>query len=139
MNEYKSRYGILSGTDYDEVVRKARKYYNDIRRKTKRQTYVRSQYFNRRKVFLQLFWEHLDQKNRHDRFRRLGLLVCAIDLIRNTRLTPTIKDNPNNNSEQLLRFAGQTKDGIRFFVQIKQNKHTRRKDFISVFVKNNPK
>jgi hypothetical protein len=133
MKIYKSKYSQLSGTSYDEIVKKAHKEHNEIRRRTKRQPYIRSKYFKKDKIFINLFWEHLNQKNRHDRQRRLKLYPCAIDLIRNTTFDPIPKPNPNKPGEVLHRFAGESKDGELFFVQIKETLRSGRKDFISVF------
>jgi hypothetical protein len=133
MKIYKSKYSQLSGTSYDEIVKKAHKEHNEIRRRTKRQPYIRSKYFKKDKIFINLFWEHLNQKNRNDRQRRLKLYPCAIDLIRNTTFDPIPKPNPNKPGEVLHRFAGESKDGELFFVQIKETLRSGRKDFISVF------
>lgn len=133
MKIYKSKYSQLTGTSYDEVVKKAHKEHNEIRRRTKRQPYVRSKYYKKDKIFVKLFWDHLDQKNRHDRQRRLKFYPCAIDLIRNTMFDPVAKPNPNKQGEIVHRFAGESLDGELFFVQIKENIRSGRKDFISVF------
>jgi len=71
-----------------------------------------------------------------DRFRRLKYYDCTLDLIRNTRVQPTIKSNPNNKSELFYRFKGKTKGGNVYSVQIKENKVTKRKDFISIIPRN---
>jgi hypothetical protein len=41
--------------------------------------------------------------------------------------------NPNKTQEALHRFTGCTKDGEVFYVQIRANKKTNRKGFMSVF------
>jgi CRISPR/Cas system-associated endoribonuclease Cas2 len=69
--------------------------------------YVRSLYFNKEKVFL--------------------------DLIQNSKFEPTSKENPNKRSEILHRFAGITSEKDLFFVQIKENKQSGTKWFMSVF------
>ena len=133
MKIYKSKCSQLTGTSYDEVVKKARKEHNEIRRRTKRQPYIRSKYYKKDKVFINLFWDHLNQKNSHDRQRRLKLYSCAIDLMKNTTFDPIPKPNPNKAGEIVYRFAGESFDGELYFVQIKENIRNGRKDFISVF------
>ena len=59
-----SKYPLLPGSSYDEVVAHAHKEFNAIRRLTKRQPYVRSKYFRGDKVFVTVFWDHLMQKHR---------------------------------------------------------------------------
>jgi len=54
-------------------------------------------------------------------------------LIKNIRLEPTSKQNPNKPKEILHRFAGLTKDKEIFYVQIKEDKNTDKKYFMSVF------
>lgn len=133
MRVYKSRYGLLAGTTYEEVVHIARKEFQAVKRQTKRQPYVRSTYFNRDKVFLSVFWEHLAQKHRKDRMKRLKFYKAAIDLLRNTQETPdTIFSNQDKNT-MLHRFYGTTSDGEAFCVQVKEDKRSDRKDFMSVF------
>ena len=103
---------------------------------TKRQPYIRSRYFSKDKVFLAYFWQHLRQKNFKDRARRLRFFEAALDVLRNTTYIPTTKQSPTDGNEVLHRFAGTTKDNELFYVQVKENKKTGRKDFISVFPPN---
>lgn len=133
MKAYQSKFKKLSGTDYKEIHSKALAVYKKIKSRTKRKPYVRSVYFNKEKVFLDYFWQHLQQKNWRDRNRRLKYYPCAIDLIRNSRLEPISKQNPNKPTEILHRFAGLTKGKEVFYVQIKEDKKTNKKYFISVF------
>lgn len=131
---YKSSCYQLSGSSADELMKKARQEYHLIQKRTpRRQAYVRSRYFTKDKVFINQFWDHLNQKNRQDKVRRLRLYICAIDLIRHTTDAPETMQNPNNSDESLHRFTGNTADGKVFYVQIKENKKNNRKDFISVF------
>ena len=90
-------------------------------------------YFKKQKVFLGLFWQHLHEKNLRDKARRLALFPCAIELIQKTKYEPSSKDNPNRKSEIFHRFAGSTPDNEIFFVQIKEDKNTKEKYFISAF------
>ena len=132
---YSSPLRRLPGSSPDELMKLARQEYHSIQKRTpRRQTYIRSKYFGKRsKIFLSQFWEHLNQKNRRDRVRRLRLYICAIDLIRNSMITPYTTQNPNNPDEVLHRFSGKTANGEFYYVQIKENKKNDRKDFMSVF------
>lgn len=134
MKVYKSKIGVLPGTSYSEAMRAARREYRLIQSHTpRRQPYIRSRYFTKDKIFVTSFWQHLNQKAPTDRFRRIKLFACAIDLLRNNTHDSEVMQNPNKPYESLHRFAGQTKDGEIFYVQIKENKKTNRKDFMSVF------
>lgn len=133
MNYYHSRYDVLHGTSYSEVMHLARKEYATVKKLTKRQPYVRSSYFAKDKVFLALFWEHLAQKHRADRKYRLQYYTCALDLLRHSTLTPATLFSEADKNTMLHRFYGKTKQGLAFCVQVKQDKRTGRKDFISVF------
>lgn len=129
--EVKTRPAPVS--NYKEVYQKAFGLYNAIRKKTKRRPYVRSTYFNKQKIFLQLFWNHLREKNFRDRTRRAKFFPCAIDLIQHSRYEPATNQTKERPSELLHRFAGKTKDGQRFFVQIKEELRTGEKWLVSVF------
>lgn len=135
MNVYKTRYGKLPGSSYDEVAPLARKEFQRIKRLTKRQPYVRSAYFARDKIFLSLFWEHLAQKHRGDRTSRLKLYLCAIELLRHSKHAPDTIFSAGNLHTMLHRFTGETNEGEQFYVQVKEDKRTGRKDFMSVFPK----
>jgi hypothetical protein len=113
----------------------ARKEFQAIKRLTKRQPYVRSKYFRGDKIFLSLFWEHLAQKHRGDRASRLKFYSAAIDLLRNTTADPSTLFGADDRNIMLHRFLGETKDGALFYVQVKQDKRSGRKDFMSVFPK----
>jgi hypothetical protein len=135
MKVYQTKIKKLAGSDQHEVYLKSRKIYKRLARKTKRKPYVRSIYFNKEKIFLDYFWEHLYQKNPWDRFRRLKYYACAIDLIQHNRIDPYSVQNPNRSSQVLHRFEGKSKEGDSFFVQITEDKRTNQKYFISVFPK----
>ncbi|MGH7237654.1 MAG: hypothetical protein ACREGF_03915, partial [Candidatus Saccharimonadales bacterium] len=132
MSAFKSKYGKLAGTTYDEAVRSARREYRTIQHLTKRQPYVRSKYFDGDKVFINIFFNHLVQKRKGEQLQRAKLFLCAIDLLRNTTNSPQTIFKRANLNEILHRFEGFTKDGELFYVQVKQNKRTGRKDFMSV-------
>ena len=61
---------------------------------------------------------------------------AALDVMRNTPYTPSTKQNPNDANELLHRFAGETKHSELFYIQVKENNKTGRKDLISVFPPN---
>ncbi len=134
MQVYKTRARKFPGSDFHEVHQKAFGLYTEIKRKLKRRTYVRSAYFNKDKIFLALFWQHLfDKEKWQDRFRRLKYFGCAIELIQKSRFAPKSKENPNKPSEMLHRFYGSTADDEMFYVQIKEDKRTNQKFLISTF------
>lgn len=124
---------LLSGSNYKEIAKQARLVYRDIAKQTKRRAYVRSAYYKKEKIFFEYYWQHLSQKALVYRTTRLRYLACAIELIRYSRIEPTVKINPNRHHELLYRFTGQTRDGKRFYVQIKENRKTKQKYFMSVF------
>lgn len=121
------------GTDFSEVYPPARKLYNQIKGQTRRQPYVRAAYFSKDKVFIELFWVHLNQKNRKERNKRLKYYGAGVELLRTTRQSPVTKKNPNMANELLHRFAGITPQGDLFYIQVKENRRTKRKDLMSVF------
>jgi len=130
---YRTKTAKLAGTDYHEVIRKARRVYKDIASKSKRKPYIRSAYFKKEKVFLDYFWQHLQEKNWRDRRRRLHFYTCALDLIRNSHIAPVTVRNPNRPSEKLYRFSGITKNKEVFVVQVKEDVNRNEKYFISVY------
>lgn len=134
MIPYQTRTNKLTGTrHYKDVYRNAQSLYKRIKSRTKRQPYVRSAYFKKDKIFFTFFWKHLTEKPHRIRVNRLKYFAAAIDLIRNSRNHPVSKENPNNPSEILHRFAGLTKGKELFFVQIKEVKRTGKKYLMSVF------
>jgi len=133
MKQYKTKAGKLTGKDYPDLYKKAFSLYRQIKRKTKRKPYIRSFYFRKDKIFLDLFWQHLHQKNWRDRKRRIRYYPCAIELIRHSHIDPVSTDNPNNPSEILHKFSGITHDGSIFYAQIKENKRNNQKYLMSVF------
>ena len=134
MNIYQTKGEKLAGSDFGEVHKKARRIYDGICIKSKRKPYVRSAYFRREKIFLDYFWDHLfSKKNLRDRLRRVKLYEVAIELIKNSNFKPELRQNPNVKKEFFYRFRGKTKGGEIFIVQIKENKNTHQKYFISVF------
>jgi len=121
MKIYQSKLGKLSGSSYGELIKNARKIYHNIEKQTKRTPYIKSAYFKNQKIFVNLYFDHLNQKSILDRKRRLKYFECGIDLIKKSHFTPDIRQNPNNKSEKLYRFYGATIDNDLFYVQIKEN------------------
>jgi hypothetical protein len=131
---YKSKYSQYAGSSLGEVIRLARREYHVIQKRTPRRVpYIRSKYFTKDKIFINNFWDHLNQKGPKEKVVRLKLYPSALDLIRNSPLSPVSFQNPDNSDEVLHRFYGISKDGQKFAVQVKDNKKTGRKDFLSVF------
>jgi len=139
MQVYRSKYGKLPGTSYPEVMAKARREYHLIQKRTPRRIpYVRSRYFTKDKVFLNTFWEHLKQKHLIEQTNRLKYYRCALDLLRNTTKDSQSVIEKNSPSVYLHRFMGQTSDGEYFYVQVKDDRRSGRKEFMSVFRAKSP-
>lgn len=136
MKPYQATAKKISGRSYAEVERSARRLHKQIAARSKRNPYIRSAYFRRDKIFIKLFWQHLNQKPEHDRKRRLKYYICAIELLREGRVEPVSKENPNKAGEILHRFAGLSADNELFYVQVKEVKRTGNKYFMSVFPPN---
>jgi hypothetical protein len=133
MKYYQAKSFVINGNNYRAVYKKAWQIFLEIKRKSKRRPYIRSVYFDKEKIFFDYFWEHLKQKNKTDRLRRVSIFSCAIELIVNTRLKPETIVSPQNNKNILHKFAGISKDKQKFFVHIKENKKTGSKYFMSCF------
>ena len=129
---YHSTYTKIPGRSYSDIERAARAIHKEIQRGTKRTPHIRSAYFSNEKVFVDVYWTHLNQKPRGDRKRRLKLYEAAIDLIRHSKMPPEIKANPNGKNETVYRFTGEAKEGELFYVQIKEDARGR-KYFMSAF------
>ena len=140
MHTYKSKYGRLPGTTYTEVMAAARREYHAVQKRTPRRIpHVRSRYFTKDKIFLNTFWDHLKQKRLIEQTNRLKYYRCALDLLRNTTFTPQSVLEKNSPGVYLHRFMGQTTNGEYFYVQVKDDRRTGRKDFMSVFPAKIPK
>ena len=131
MNAYRTKAIPIKGTDEKERMQKARSFYRSVVRTARRRPYVRSAYFRKEKIFLGLFWAHLERKNTRDRMRRVRLLPCAIEVLTHSRIRPERRKNPNKPAERLYRFQGIAPDGTTFVVQIVERDKS--KHFISVF------
>lgn len=134
MEAYQTKTKAIPGTDFREVHKKAFNLFKELKRKSKRRAYIRSAYFKKDKVFLDIFWSHLFEKpNWRDRVRRVKYFPPGVDLIQNSRFDPKIKENPNKKGETLYRFAGSTPDHELFYVQIKEDRKNKQKLLISIF------
>ena len=133
MRVYQAKAVTISGTDFHEVWRIASYFYQRIKKKSRRLPYVRSVYFKKDKIFLNIFWSHLFEKSWPDRMRRLKFLPVAIELLEKSPFDPLTKENPNEFGVLLHRFFGTTKNGISFCVQIKAEKSSNKKYLISIF------
>ena len=123
MNIYKTKAKRFPGTHWWQVSKSGQSLYAQITKNTKRRPYIRSAYFEKEKIFLELFWRHLHQKtNIRDKTRRLKYLPCAIELIEKSRFSPSVKLNPNNKQETVYRFTGITAEKEIFYVQIKSDR-----------------
>lgn len=129
---YRTRAYPFSGTNYREIHKRARDFFNAQSQKTRRRPYIRSAYFNKEKIFIDTFWRHLGEKNWRDRVRRMKVLPCGFELVEQSHDVPTLKINPNNTNEILYRFSGCTPENVIFYVQIKQNRKNQ-KVLLSVF------
>ena len=139
MKAFKTKTKKFSGSSFHEVNEKARQLFAKIKKKTKRRSYIRSVYFNKEKIFLDLFWSHLFEKaNWRDRVRRIKYFGCAVELIEKSRFEPKTKENPNKSNELLHRFYGISADNELFCVQIKEDKKKKQKFLISVFPPDGP-
>lgn len=135
-NIYRVKTMPYPGTNYKELYPQARTYYISLIDNSKRRPYIRSQYFSKQKVFIELFWVHLSQKNTSERRRRIKFIACGIELLRLSRVSPTLKQNVDRKQELLYRFTGITPSGQIFYIQVKENTRTKRKDLISIFPAN---
>ncbi len=133
MVAYRTKAHILRATSYGEVRRQALTLYKHIERRTKRRPYLRSAYFKRQKVFFDFFWDHLAQKGPKERYTRLKYFAAALDVIRESKQEPASQENPHKRGEILHRFAALTREGDLFYVQIKEDKRTGQKYFMSCF------
>lgn len=133
MQIYESRYEKLGGTSFSEVTKRAHVVLKEMRPKTRRRLYVRSTYFKKSKIFIGPFFAHTHEKNWRDAVRRMKLLPCAIDLIKNSNYELLSKQDPNNPHTILHRFAGATRQKELFYVQVKEDKRSGEKLLLSIF------
>jgi hypothetical protein len=127
---YQSKCEKLRGSNEREVFSQAREIFNTYQRR-RRQPYIRSRYFDGQKVFLSMFWQHLNEKGPADRRRRIVFLAAAFDLIKNSTVKPFMEPQARPSSEY-YRFYGKTKSCDKFCVQIMKDKKNNRY-FMSCF------
>ncbi|GHU65499.1 hypothetical protein AGMMS49983_13310 [Clostridia bacterium] len=78
-----------------------------------------------------MFWIHLNQKNPSERRKRIAFVPCAIDLIVNSKVEPSVT-GLDETKDVYYRFFGKTKSGQSFAVQIMKDKKSNRY-FMSCF------
>lgn len=123
----------LPGTNYATTRKHTVIIFNQIKRRSKRKPYIRSDYFHKQKIFFDYFWQHLLQKSPKERTKRLKYFAAAIEVIKKSRNHPTSEENPHKKGEILHRFAGLTQEKELFYAQIKEDKRSGRKYFMSCF------
>jgi hypothetical protein len=128
---YQTKAKKVAGTNLGEVYENASRIYREIASRSKRRPYVRSTYFKKEKIFFDYFWDHLRQKLPKERFRRLKYFKASIELIKNSKNQPVLKENIDKKGI-LYRFSGLTAEKETFFVQIKEDKK-KKKYFMSCF------
>ena len=127
---YQCKTKPIFGRRYSDVAPIARKVFHNIEKKTKRRPYVRSKFFNKEKIFLTQFWQHLEKKNFGDRKRRLKFYRCALELVQFSMVGPTSR---KEGGEILYRFSGKSPNNELFYVQIREDSRVKEKHLISVF------
>lgn len=132
MQIFRSKFKKISGAEYKAIYKTAHSCYKQLVDNPRRNPYIRSRYFNKEKIFLDVFWIHLSQKRWNDRLRRLKYFICAIDLVKNSTVAPVsvVHEDPK---AVLYRFAGVSNCGGQFYVQIKHEKKSGRKWLMSIF------
>lgn len=137
MIPYQTKSNRLIGTNYKEVYKNAMSVFRKIESATKRKPYIRSAYFRsntkKQKIFFDYFWVHLSQKGPKERVKRLQYFATAIELLQKSRNKPIVQENPHKRGEILYRFTGLTKNKELFCVQVKEDKKTKQKYFMSCF------
>ena len=104
MKIYQTKAKNIPGRHGKVIYDNAITYFKSSVPSTKRRSYIRSKYFKKEKIFLDLFWNHLRQKRWQDRVRRLKFLPCGLELIKNTKMDPVIKRDPKRPRDTLYRF-----------------------------------
>lgn len=133
MNYYQTKSQLLPGSSYKEILKSSDKYFSSLQRRSKRQPYIRSAYFLKQKIFLNLFWKHLYDKAHSVRGIRLRYLPAAVDLLEHSRNDPITIYNIEAKAELFHRFYGITKEKNRFVAQIKQIKRSGKLYLMSIY------
>ncbi len=110
----------IRGSKYGPVIKEAMRIYHVLEKKSKRRAYIKTKAFNKRKVFLKTFWDHIFQKNPRDRLRRLRYFACAIELLKESTYKPELKLGKGTEKELWYRLYGETRNKEKFIVQIKE-------------------
>ena len=86
MIPYRTHQSKLPGTRAFKDIYKSSMavYKSEVLRKTKRQPYLRSAYFNKQKIFFTFFWKHIFDYLYVVRIERLQYFEAAIELIKNS-------------------------------------------------------
>lgn len=133
MNTFPKYYRVkvlpLKGSRYAAIRKQALLIFKSLTKKTKRTPYIRSKYFNKEKVFINLLIPHFFDKKPYQRIERFRLVPCGIELIKKSNKKPFIK---KIKSEKLFRFFGKTTQNSVFIVQIKED-YRGRKYWMSIF------
>ncbi|HBA36605.1 TPA: hypothetical protein DCZ15_01890 [Candidatus Falkowbacteria bacterium] len=133
MDIFYSKYKSLPGTSYREIKHCVDVSFTKIKRRTRRRPYLRSAYFHGEKIFFEYFWAHLRQKNYKDQIRRLKFFRASLELLQYSCHIAETSINRHNTTDKLYRFQGKTADSRLFIVQVKENKKTGQKFFMSCF------
>jgi len=131
---FQSKYSKLTGSSLEELALAMRRVYKLTVGTSRRKPSINSKckLFKTPRVFLDLYWPHLNQKTPRERFRRMSLYECALDVIRNSHIKPIISKSSDGKAVY-YRFYGITKDRIKFCVQIKEEVKTGQKYFMSAY------
>lgn len=81
MIPFKTKINKLPGSNLGEAYKSAWKMFHQIEKTTRRKPYIRSLYFKKDKVFLDLFWAHLKDKPPKERFERLKYFGAAVETV----------------------------------------------------------
>lgn len=133
LKPYRVKTKPLSGHNYPDIIPQARRIFRALQKQTHRRPYVRSAYFDKQKIFFDYFWQHMEEKVIADRVRRLRYFPCALELLRNTRHDPITFIDPTQPNMLVHRFLGIAGNGSRFWVLVKENRKTNRKQLLSLF------
>lgn len=86
-----------------------------------------------KRYFLIISGNIYSKKSPKERIRRLKYFAAALDVIRKSKNHPISEENRHKKGEMLHRFVGLTKERELFYVQIKEEKRSSRKYFMSCF------
>jgi len=118
---FQSKVSCISGSNDKEVFYEARQIFRKYDNK-RRLPYVRSKYFDSQKIFLNMFYKHLDQKPEAEHRRRIIFVPCALDLLKNSRVEPVTPPTDLTRSIVYYRFQGMSGDDKKFIVQVMRDK-----------------